>query len=171
MCQKLPWYYSIHYTEVVVHIIFVCIISDTTSRRKQTVRTYPTTSTLSMSTSLLLLSATSKRVCKLFPHTPPINIEYLICLWHNNKPHPNLKKLQKKFAHAFQYCTNKNSTTVKQSEQHIILLVKYMNELWGAKGTTYPHSPFHISASPLRFASEFPIFPLMEFTPDCYSSV
>jgi hypothetical protein len=71
----------------------------------------------------------------------------------------------------FIYCTNKNSTTVKQREQQVILLVTYMKELLSSKGTTFPHSPFHISASPLLFASEFPIFPLIEFTPDCYSSV
>lgn len=95
---------------------------------------------------------------------PPINIEYLFYLCDNNKPHPNLKKLQKKTLLVlsnlyFIYCTNKNSTTVTQMEQHIILLLKYMKELRGAEGANYPHSPFHIAASPLFFASEFPIFP------------
>jgi hypothetical protein len=57
----------------------------------------------------------------------------------------------------FIYCTNKNSTTVKQREQHILLLVKYMKELWGAKGTTYPH--FIYQLHPYSLLLSFPFSP------------
>jgi hypothetical protein len=71
----------------------------------------------------------------------------------------------------FIYCTNKNSTTVKQREQHIILLVTYMKELLGSKRHNFSPLPIsYISFTP-TLCFWVAHFPLIEFTPDCYSSV